>query len=224
VRKYLSKYIVEFMVVVTGVLISFYVEKHRAREYKNNLKNHSLSRLASNIESDLDDSWYNHRLHTFAKDMCDVLLDDYEELRIDRRDSIGKCMGIACKYWTIFMDNPEEYLTLRNSGLIEFVEHDSLIMLLQKKYSSHLLYKQWESLILVNNDHLLQVFNQKTTGVGVTSGYGALRDDVELSHEDFNLIRRRKELSSSYLRDIDESIARDSLILKTIQRLLSEQP
>ena len=97
-------------------------------------------------------------------------------------------------------------------------------MLLQKKYSSHLLYKQWESLILVNNDHLLQVFNQKTTGVGVTSGYGALRDDVELSHEDFNLIRRRKELSSSYLRDIDESIARDSLILKTIQRLLSEQP
>ena len=58
----------------------------------------------------------------------------------------------------------------------------------------------------------------------MTSGYGALRDDVELSHEDFNLIRRRKELSSSYLRDIDESIARDSLILKTIQRLLSEQP
>ncbi len=44
-NKYLAKYAVEFFVVVTGVLISFYVEKHRATAYKDELKNHSLARL-----------------------------------------------------------------------------------------------------------------------------------------------------------------------------------
>ena len=52
-NKYLAKYVVEFFVVVTGVLISFYVEKHRATAYRDELKNHSLARLASNVKADI---------------------------------------------------------------------------------------------------------------------------------------------------------------------------
>ena len=46
---------------------------------------------------------------------------------------------------------------------MELVENDSLIML-QKKYASHQVYKQYENHIYVTNDELTGVFNEKTTG------------------------------------------------------------
>ena len=95
--------------VVTGVLISFYVEKHRANDYKDELKNHSLARLASNVKADISDSWVNHRIHSEAAKACQILMEDYDEFRIDHRDSIGHYLSIASKAWTIFVDNPEEY-------------------------------------------------------------------------------------------------------------------
>jgi len=237
-NKYLAKYVVEFFVVVTGVLISFYVEKHRATAYKDELKNHSLARLAANVKADISDSWVNHRIHTKAAKACQTLIEDYDEFRIDHRDSIGHYLSIASKAWTIFVDNPEEYLTLRNSGLMELVENDSLIMLLQKKYSSHQVYKQYENHIYVTNDELVRVFNEKTTGrelhapnipkrpIGQSlyRSYGALAEGVELDDRDFNLIRLRFEYSSSYVGDILEGIERDSLILKNIEDVLRDYP
>jgi len=237
-NKYLAKYAVEFFVVVTGVLISFYVEKHRATAYKDELKNHSLARLAANVKADITDSWINHRIHSKAAESCELLIKNYDRYRVEHRDSIGYHLRIACKAWTIFIDNPEEYMTLRNSGLIELVENDSLIMLLQKKYSTHQEYKQWEKNIYVTNDELVRVFNEKTTGrelyapnipnrpIGQSlyRSYGALADGVELDDEDFNLIRLRFEYSSSYVEGILEGIERDSLILKNIEDVLQDYP
>lgn len=224
-KKYLAKYVVEFFVVVTGVLISFYVEKHRASAYKEDLKNHSLSRLKANIEADIADSWINHRIHSKAVDACRYLIENHDAYHANHRDSIGHYLSIASKSWTIFIDNPEEYLTLRNSGLIELVENDSLIMLLQQKYSSHQVYKQYESHIYVTNDELVRVFNQKTSGRDLIPrsaaeplirAYGSLNQGQELTDADLNLIRSRLELSSSYRRDILIGIERDSLILQNL--------
>ena len=230
-KKYLAKYVVEFFVVVTGVLISFYVEKHRASAYKDDLKNHSLSRLAANIEADIDDSWINHRIHSKAVDACRSLIGNYGSYQANHRDSIGHYLSIASKSWTIFIDNPEEYLTLRNSGLIELVENDSLIILLQQKYSSHQVYKQYENHIYVTNDALVRVFNQKTSGRNLIPrsaeeplirAYGALNVGQTLTDEDFNLIRTRLEFSSAYLRDILIGIERDSLILRNLLGMIQE--
>ena len=230
-KKYIAKYVVEFFVVVTGVLISFYVEKHRASAYKDDLKNHSLSRLAANIEADIADSWINHRIHSKAVGACRSLIGNYDAYQANHKDSIGHYLSIASKSWTIFIDNPEEYLTLRNSGLIELVENDSLIMLLQQKYSSHQVYKQYENHIYVTNDALVRVFNQKTSGRDLTPrtageplirAYGALNEGQELTDGDFNLIRTRLEFSSAYLRDILIGIDRDSLILRNLYTVIQE--
>lgn len=232
-NKYLAKYVVEFFVVVTGVLISFYVEKHRATAYKDELKNHSLARLGANVKADIADSWINHRIHTQAAASCETLYKNYDRYRVEHRDSIGYHLRVACKAWTIFIDNPEEYLTLRNSGLIELVENDSLILLLQQKYSTHQEYKQWEKNIYVTNDELVRVFNQKTKGRDLNSpdaqsplfsAYGALAEGEELDDEDFNLIRRRFEFSTGYIRNIEAGVERDSLILKNIEDVLQDYP
>ena len=232
-NKYLAKYVVEFFVVVTGVLISFYVEKHRATDYKDELKNHSLARLGANVKADIADSWINHRIHTQAAASCETLYKNYARYRVEHRDSIGYHLRVACKAWTIFIDNPEEYLTLRNSGLIELVENDSLILLLQQKYSTHQEYKQWEKNIYVTNDELVRVFNQKTKGRDLNSpdaqsplfsAYGALAEGEELDDEDFNLIRRRFEFSTGYIRNIEAGVERDSLILKNIEDVLQDYP
>lgn len=232
-NKYLAKYVVEFFVVVTGVLISFYVEKHRATAYKDELKNHSLARLGANVKADIADSWINHRIHTQAAASCETLYQNYDRYRVEHRDSIGYHLRVACKAWTIFIDNPEEYLTLRNSGLIELVENDSLILLLQQKYSTHQEYKQWEKNIYVTNDELVRVFNEKTKGRDLNSpdaqsplfsAYGALAEGEELDDEDFNLIRRRFEFSTGYIRNIEAGVERDSLILKNIEDVLQDYP
>ena len=232
-NKYLAKYVVEFFVVVTGVLISFYVEKHRATAYKDELKNHSLARLAANVKADISDSWVNHRIHSTASESCELLFKNYDRYRMEHRDSIGYHLRTACKAWTIFIDNPEEYMTLRNSGLIELVENDSLIMLLQQKYSNHQVYKQYENHIYVTNDELVRVFNEKTKGRELNSpnaerplvsAFGALAEGEELDDEDFNLIRRRFEFSTGYIRNILTGIERDSLILKNIEDILQGQP
>ncbi len=232
-NKYLAKYVVEFFVVVTGVLISFYVEKHRATAYKDELKNHSLARLGANVKADIADSWINHGIHTQAAASCETLYKNYDRYRVEHRDSIGYHLRVACKAWTIFIDNPEEYLTLRNSGLIELVENDSLILLLQQKYSTHQEYKQWEKNIYVTNDELVRVFNEKTKGRDLNSpdaqsplfsAYGALAEGEELDDEDFNLIRRRFEFSTGYIRNIEAGVERDSLILKNIEDVLQDYP
>ena len=54
------------------------------------------------------------------------------------------------------------------------------------------------------------------------AGYGELRDNQDLTSSDFNLIRRRLELSKAYSRSILDGIKRDSLIVVHLNRLISE--
>lgn len=39
-RKYLLKYSLEFLVIVMGISISFFIEKRNAKDYQEELKNH----------------------------------------------------------------------------------------------------------------------------------------------------------------------------------------
>ena len=43
-KKYFVKYLLEFIVIVTGISISFYVEKQNAIKYKEELKVESLKK------------------------------------------------------------------------------------------------------------------------------------------------------------------------------------
>ena len=54
-KKFYLKYALEFIVIVLGISLSFYVEKLNAKNYKENLKNQSLKRILKNIEVDTGD-------------------------------------------------------------------------------------------------------------------------------------------------------------------------
>ena len=212
--------------IITSLLISFYVEKTRALDYKTELRNHSLSRLYSNISDDVEDSKVNLRIHTYTNKKCEYLFNNYDSLLIHDIDTIAGCLRTAAKSWTIFIDNPEEYLTLRNSGLIELVEDDTLILLLQKKYSNHQVYKKYEEHINNYNLELIKVLNEKTIRENYKSSdtpykYKCLMNsNKSLSESDLNLIMHKGGLCETYCEDIRTSILRDSLILIHIDNLL----
>ena len=52
-KKHIFKYLIEFLVVVSGIIISLNIEKNKALDYKNDLKDQSLRRLINNIEQDI---------------------------------------------------------------------------------------------------------------------------------------------------------------------------
>ena len=60
------KYSVEFIVIVFGISISFYVENYTENKKKEDLKNQSLNRIFQNIEFDIDDNIFNYKIHKGA--------------------------------------------------------------------------------------------------------------------------------------------------------------
>ena len=65
-KKILIKYILEFIVIVFGITILFYLEKQNAISYKEDLKNESLKKVRVNINQDIADNLYNLDQHQRA--------------------------------------------------------------------------------------------------------------------------------------------------------------
>ena len=75
--------------IITSLLISFYVGKTIALDYETELRNHSLSRLYSNISDDVEDSKINLSIYTNKK--CEYLFNNYDSLLIHDIDRIAGC-------------------------------------------------------------------------------------------------------------------------------------
>ena len=65
-KKYFIKYVLEFLVIVIGISLSFYFEKQNAISYKEELKNQSLKRILKNIEVDIEDYNFNIEAHELS--------------------------------------------------------------------------------------------------------------------------------------------------------------
>ena len=130
-------YIVEFAVILLGITVSVTIEKNNAREYKENLKNQSLTRILSNIRTDSVDFEFNIAVHAPAAQSCTWVFDRRYNLEAEHPDSVGKHCSMCVMGQTIFVDNQEEYRTLQNSGLMELIDNDTLARALQGKYVQH---------------------------------------------------------------------------------------
>ena len=73
-RNTILKYALEFIVIIAGILVSFYIEKQNAISYKDELKNQSLGRLISNIENDIKDSKFNYNIHSKGAKFGKIIL------------------------------------------------------------------------------------------------------------------------------------------------------
>ena len=147
-RKYLLKYSLEFLVIVMGISISFFIEKRNAKDYQEELKNQSLKRIIKNIEVDIIDLKYNIKVNTIASNATNWLVKNNTNYSNISKDSIGIYLNNAILLNTVFVDNQEEYRALQNSGLIELIENEKAVTALQNKYIYHGFYKKIEDVII----------------------------------------------------------------------------
>ena len=153
-KKLVAKYLLEFLVIVIGISISFYIEKINENTYRDNLKNQSLKRILENIADDTRDFKFNQKAIRRAIHSTNWIIDRNKKLKMYSRDSIGFHLNRAVYYNTIFVDNQEEYRGLQNSGLMEMIENENLVSTIQGKYVSHEFFKKIESTIMEKAKYL----------------------------------------------------------------------
>lgn len=140
-------YIVEFAVILLGITVSVTIEKNNAHQYKESVKNQSLSRILTNIQTDSLDFEFNIAVHAPASASCAWITEQRSTFAEQHPDSIGKHCSMCLMAQTVFVDNQEEYRTLQNSGLMELIENDTLARALQSKYVQHEFLRKIESVI-----------------------------------------------------------------------------
>ena len=147
-KSLVTKYLVEFIVIITGISLSFYVENLNQNNYKENLKNQSLKRVLKNLETDTRDFEFNLEANRKAIYSSDWISERNNNLQFYSKDSVGFHLNRAIYFNTIFVDNQEEYRGLQNSGLIELIENENIVTNLQQKYIVHEFFKKIENSIM----------------------------------------------------------------------------
>ena len=165
------RYTLEFFVIILGVSISFYIEKQNALKYKETIKNQSLKRILNNSKTDNSDFEFNLEAHQGFVKSSYWILQNQNNLSDFSRDSTGYHLGFAIDGNTFFIDNTEEYRGLKNSGLIELIENDSLVSVLQNKHAQRVVITKMEEFItghIKNNAEFLYTNN---TGGNYPGGF-----------------------------------------------------
>ena len=117
-KKLAFKYLLEFLVIVIGVSISFYAENYNDSLNKIQLKNQSLNRILENLKGDNGDNRFNYKAHSESLMSSEWILTNRNNLSAYSRDTIGFHLSRAINFITYFVDNQEEYKTIQNSGYI----------------------------------------------------------------------------------------------------------
>ena len=153
-KKLVAKYLLEFLVIVIGISLSFYIEKEKENTYRDNLKNQSLKRILENIDDDTRDFKFNQEALKRGIHSTNWIIDRNRKLKMYSIDSIGFHLNRAIYFNTIFVDNQEEYRGLQNSGLMEMIENENLVSTIQGKYVSHEFFKKIENIIMEKAKYL----------------------------------------------------------------------
>ena len=141
-------YLVEFLAILLGITVSVTIEKNNARDYKREVKDQGLTRILANLQQDSLDMEYNIGVHLVSGASCQWMYDHRSDISEQHPDTVGRNCAICIQGQTIFVDNQEEYQTLQNSGLFEFIENDQLARALQGKYAQHDFIKKIETYVI----------------------------------------------------------------------------
>ena len=101
-KKLAVKYLLEFLVIVIGVSISFYAEHYNASLNKIQLKNQSLNRILENLKGDNGDNRFNYKAHNESLMSSDWILTNRNNLSAYSRDTIGFHLSRAINFIKLF--------------------------------------------------------------------------------------------------------------------------
>ena len=227
-KKYFVKYLLEFIVIVTGISISFYVEKQNAINYKEELKVESLKKLKNNLYLELDGLHYDYKVHSTAKDFSDIVYQRGSDLYKKDKDSLGFYLSFIKDAGTVFVENDEEYSALINSGLIELIENRKLVSLLQEKYSNQTWYKKNNDLMLemyLKDESFNKFFESKNRRKhkNMIGYWTSFKVNVRyLNDVEINKVSQIGSAHSFYASLMTRAIKQDSLIIREIEKELGD--
>ena len=227
-RKIIVRYALEFVVIVMGISLSFYIEKTNLNLYNKNLKNISLEKMYVNLSQDLIDLEFNYAVHTDAVKSGKNLIENSEELFYHNKDSLGYHLSLITSAQTIFLDNQEEYTTMKNSGLIELIDNHNLVASLQTRYAETKVFETFD-------DHFTKLyFNLKGfTFEKISSerkqfqkmygpiSYGIYIGTEPIGNQTMNYIVEKTDFHIFYIQIMKSRIEEDKKILELILEELS---
>lgn len=223
------RYLLEFVVIILGVSISFYIEKQNALKYKETIKNQSLNRILNNSKTDNRDFEFNLEAHQDFVKSCYWVLKNKNKLPLFSRDSIGYHLGFAISGNTFFVDNTEEYRGLKNSGLIELIENDSLVSALQNKHAQRIVITKMEEFItdhIKNNAQYLYANTRYLSEKKNTLGYAIDRTftgDFTIPQSVIQNIEQKLRFHQYYVDQTSYELKRNAYIEKLIKKEIADQ-
>ncbi|MFZ9526475.1 MAG: hypothetical protein ACO27L_00925 [Schleiferiaceae bacterium] len=130
-------YLLDFLVVVAGISLSFLVEEWRVRQELAEHRVQMVQRLAKTLDDDITDINFNIKVHTKAYESCTFITEylNGEHPNVSM-DSLSYHLS-AITMNTVFVPNEEEYETLKNSGQLELVSDPELVYDIHVKYARH---------------------------------------------------------------------------------------
>ena len=153
-QKNALRYIVEFLVIVTGVTVSFWGE-----EYRESLQNDEEEfKALKNLQIELDeiDTYCEERKTSYRKDhkVLSYLLknSDYAFDSIDNLVQSSPGIGFALNDYREFQPPMNRYNSIINEGTIKFIESDSVKQQLSELHNT--LYAYLKS--IVDDEKLIQ--------------------------------------------------------------------
>ena len=225
----IAKYLIEFIVIITGISLSFYVEKLNETNYKENLKNQSLGRILKNIEVDTKDFKFNLDANKKSIYSTEWLAERNDKLQLYSRDSVGYHLNRAIFLNTILVDNQEEYRGLQNSGLIELIDNENLVTNLQEKYVTHEFFKKIEDFILKKMS-FLEDFSSKNLRYNSyrTDEIGMSNDRIFIGRKNipYNIIESLKDkraYHNFYTIRIKERLEADKILVNQIKKEINRK-
>ena len=217
-KEKISKYILELLIIVCGISLSFYVDNYTSSVKKNKLKNQSLNRISKNLDIDIIDNKFNLNTLLESVNSSEWILNNQENLSEFSRDTIGFHFNKSINHISIFVDNQEEYRTLQNSGYLELIENEKLVELLQNKYAQHNFMKKLEELIIKKSDRLtdFDFKNLEYTGDSIgKQGFlvnKRFTGKLNIPNEVFERIFEGSYYRNYYISLIEKRLVQDSLL------------
>jgi len=228
-KKLAVKYLLEFIVIVIGISLSFYVEEIDKQKDKEEFKNQSLNRILQNLESDIRDNKWNLKAVSKSIESGEWIYKNRKKLKKYSRDSIGFHLARANGFITIFVDNQEEYSTLKSSGYLELIENESIVKSLQNKYSNHAWMKEVERFIIKKSDILIDFeFKNSELNSESLNDLGFLVDkkyigNLNIPKEIIGRIIDKKFWQKYHLNSIKNRLRRDSILIEEITKEINKK-
>ena len=228
-KKLAVKYLLEFLVIVIGISLSFYVEEIDKQKDKEEFKNQSLNRILQNLEGDIRDNKWNSKTVSKSIESGEWIYKNRNKLKKHSRDSIGFHLARANNFLTVFVDNQEEYTTLKSSGYLELIENESIVKSLQNKYSNHAWMKEVERFIIKKSDILIDFeFKNSELNSESLNDLGFLVDkkyigDLNIPKEIIGRITDKKFWQKNHLNSIKNRLRKDSILIEEITKEINKK-